>query len=121
MGRKASGAPGPLAAAAASEVRAELGRRGLTVSSLDGVIGSHSYVFARLSPEKATMPLNLNDTAAIEEFFGWPGLEVLRRATAMIEPETFTNSRGYTAEDEASIRRSVDSVDRRVTKGTKRH
>jgi len=81
---KPASIPGRLARAAALEVRAELERRHWPVSRLDGVIGSHKYVHARLNA--MVIALNLNDTETIEHLFGWPQLEITRRAQAALPP-----------------------------------
>lgn len=118
MGSKPGSTPGDLASHAAAEVRAELGRRGLAVSALDGVIGSHSYVFARLS-RRATMALTLNDVEGIEDFFSWPRLELMRRAYIATSSSASSGvGPGFDAAEQGALDQIAADVQRKVSDPT---
>lgn len=123
MGTRPSATPNDLAARAAAEVRAELAYRGLRVNALDGVLGSHNYVHARLSPEKATIALNLNDLVKIAEFFGWPLEELIDRARvprSSGSPSLGAVAGGYDARNEELLQELLPKGRRRATKPTLR-
>jgi hypothetical protein len=84
MGSKASKTPGPLARATAGEVRAELGRRGMVISDLDGVIGSHAYVWSRLSVN-ASQSLDFTDVESLCDLLGIEPLVLFQRAKAALK------------------------------------
>lgn len=63
MPSKGAARPDVLAQAVARQVRTELTARDLDLSALFGVIGARSYVYSRLSVDKASHALTLTEVA----------------------------------------------------------